>query len=507
MTDTRPIDIFGEEMFSGQDGIYMDWQNVHDLIVKDYGSYNFSSKTAINSSFFNAGSNIDFQNYGSVIASQYAFKASGAGDTFENASYVTALNGSAYELAGRGGLLENDALIMGSLAAVNVTGSGYSITNERTMGLSETDNSVSQYDIRVYGINNQVTNWGTVQAWNTCFLIDGSNNHFINAGYGQMLGGTSAARFESSHNSFENDGVVQASIPWDLIATNGIITLKSYVADATLINYGEIAGTDEQYAIYQPDSARIPVSKFEFPIPIPGPDPIPGPSSNYAGVNLTNYGGIVGYIQTGGFDDDIQDHGSILSTRTYKSHVPYDIDLGSGYDRYYQYDDARITYHIKVSGGAGNDYLHGNASANIFFGGSGDDYLEGGAGDDLLTGGPGLDTLIGGQGSDIFVFDSEPMGRHDENPDKIDFTQGEDLIKLDRSAFKDLKFNELGHLLESEIANSPHATTPDQRIIYDPNRGYILYDPDGNGDQLERVIAHLKSFSPGMHLNSADFIG
>ncbi|RQO49225.1 RTX toxin, partial [Variovorax sp. KBW07] len=58
---------------------------------------------------------------------------------------------------------------------------------------------------------------------------------------------------------------------------------------------------------------------------------------------------------------------------------------------------------------AGNDTLHGYATADTLLGGdgndtiygyAGDDTLDGGAGNDSLTGGDGADTLIGGDGND-----------------------------------------------------------------------------------------------------------
>ena len=55
-------------------------------------------------------------------------------------------------------------------------------------------------------------------------------------------------------------------------------------------------------------------------------------------------------------------------------------------------------------GGAGNDSILGNGTANLLQGGSGNDNLNGSSGDDSLDGGTGSDTLEGGLGTDIAIF-------------------------------------------------------------------------------------------------------
>lgn len=71
-----------------------------------------------------------------------------------------------------------------------------------------------------------------------------------------------------------------------------------------------------------------------------------------------------------------------------------------------------------VIGGAGNDFIMGNGSANVLHGGGGDDIITarstvdaavdrlfGDAGNDNLFAGGSNDELTGGSGSDIFLFD------------------------------------------------------------------------------------------------------
>jgi len=66
-------------------------------------------------------------------------------------------------------------------------------------------------------------------------------------------------------------------------------------------------------------------------------------------------------------------------------------------------------------GGAGHDWLFGNAVANSLVGGNGNDVLSGNAGNDrlvgeggndALNGGPGIDSLTGGLGNDVYEVDN-----------------------------------------------------------------------------------------------------
>lgn len=82
-------------------------------------------------------------------------------------------------------------------------------------------------------------------------------------------------------------------------------------------------------------------------------------------------------------------------------------------DYYYATGVGSFVYGIQnVTGGAGDDILHGDAANNalnggggndILVGGDGNDALDGGAGRDLLIGGRGTDALLGGSGEDLLV--------------------------------------------------------------------------------------------------------
>jgi len=70
-----------------------------------------------------------------------------------------------------------------------------------------------------------------------------------------------------------------------------------------------------------------------------------------------------------------------------------------------------------VSGGRGNDLLHGSAADNALFGNEGDDVLRGEGGHDEIYGGDGHDELYGGDGDDLL--------NGDEGVDVIDGGDGD----------------------------------------------------------------------------------
>ena len=83
----------------------------------------------------------------------------------------------------------------------------------------------------------------------------------------------------------------------------------------------------------------------------------------------------------------------------------------------------------RVTGGAGNDSLTGNAVDNQLDGGAGNDTLTGSAGNDTLTGGAGSDSLVGNAGNDVYIFGVATASEIDtvievtnEGTDLLDFT-------------------------------------------------------------------------------------
>lgn len=134
--------------------------------------------------------------------------------------------------------------------------------------------------------------------------------------------------------------------------------------------------------------------------------------------------------------------------------------------------------------------LIGNSLANM---------IVGGDGDDLIRGLHGRDILSGGGGKDSFWFDTA-LGI--SNRDQIiDFEVGLDQIALSSSIFSTV--GAIGELSSSAFRLGTIATNADQRIIYDQDRGYVYYDPDGNGQAAREMFAMV---TPGLALTASDFM-
>lgn len=113
------------------------------------------------------------------------------------------------------------------------------------------------------------------------------------------------------------------------------------------------------------------------------------------------------------------------------------VDLGDGDD--HGQVSADVAFPVALSGGAGNDWLEGNAVANALEGGPGDDRLTGSGGDDTLGGGDGNDTLEGEAGRDAIAGGSgddllRPDGNEDPSADVVDGGPGLDTIDQDYSS-------------------------------------------------------------------------
>lgn len=143
------------------------------------------------------------------------------------------------------------------------------------------------------------------------------------------------------------------------------------------------------------------------------------------------------------------------------------------------------------------DQLTAKATGSSLKGEGGDDTIVGGAGADELTGGTGFDRLTGGGSPDRFVFDVLPVSGWDTITD-FDVS-GDDLILLNHVVFA----GPLGTLSATAFATGTAADELDDRIIYDPLTGNLLYDADGSDPgtsvQFGRVAI-------GLALINADFV-
>jgi len=147
-----------------------------------------------------------------------------------------------------------------------------------------------------------------------------------------------------------------------------------------------------------------------------------------------------------------------------------------------------------IEGAGGRDHLRGGDGDDTLKGNGGGDVLIGGAGEDLLIGGKGRDILTGGEGSDAFVFSARAK------PDRItDFEDG-DVIHLSQSAFP--RLGPIGVLKEKFLHLGPEAETRQDRILYDEDRGLLLYAKHGSATKDPVKLAKL---APGLDLDHADF--
>jgi Ca2+-binding RTX toxin-like protein len=127
------------------------------------------------------------------------------------------------------------------------------------------------------------------------------------------------------------------------------------------------------------------------------------------------------------------------------------------------------------------------------------DTLIGDGGDNFFEGHGGLDTLTGGAGHDVFGFYA-PLAAG--NVATItDFTHAFDVMYLWHSVFTAM--GPVGSQPAQEAlywGSAAHDT--DDRIIYNPANGNLMYDPDGTGTAAPTTFAVL---SPGLNVSSGDF--
>lgn len=126
-------------------------------------------------------------------------------------------------------------------------------------------------------------------------------------------------------------------------------------------------------------------------------------------------------------------------------------------------------------GGAGNDTLTGNASANRLTGGNGNDTLLGNAGNDTLYGSAGNDVLTGGSGNDRFMFNAALSAT--ANKDKLtDFSAADDSIWLAHAVFAKLA---AGPIQAANFWTGLTAHDGNDFIVYDKAHGVLYYDSNG----------------------------
>jgi hypothetical protein len=100
----------------------------------------------------------------------------------------------------------------------------------------------------------------------------------------------------------------------------------------------------------------------------------------------------------------------------------------------------------------------------------------------------GGDTLTGGLSANRFIFWSDSQVTEITN-----FTPARDEMILHFA----------GQLTGAYLCIGTQAATKDQRIIYNPDDGFVFYDPDGNGPEPQ---VHFATISPHLALLATDFL-
>jgi Ca2+-binding RTX toxin-like protein len=188
---------------------------------------------------------------------------------------------------------------------------------------------------------------------------------------------------------------------------------------------------------------------------------------------------------------------------------PSNLDPGT----YYLGVIADIRQTVKEGSEADNDsralrIMLGDSAANKLTGSSGRDTIVGLAGNDTIAGGTNADTLVGGvgndrltggAGADKFVFTHALNAS--TNVDRIsDFLAPSDTFVLENAIFKTLA---TGALPAGKFHVGTVAHDANDRVIYNPNNGKLLFDVDGLGGKAGVVFATVAAHLPITH---ADFL-
>ncbi len=168
-----------------------------------------------------------------------------------------------------------------------------------------------------------------------------------------------------------------------------------------------------------------------------------------------------------------------------------------------------VTNVERVNGSNFNDLAIGSSGNEFFFGRNGNDNLnarggidavDGMAGNDFIRGGDGNDTRTGGPGIDLFFFDT--LLNAITNVDIItDYSVSADTIYLENAVFAALTAT--GTLAASAFRVGVAAADSNDRIIYNPGTGALIYDGNGSAAGGATTFATL---SAGLGLTNADFV-
>jgi|GEM_PF-826314 NADH:ubiquinone oxidoreductase subunit E len=148
-----------------------------------------------------------------------------------------------------------------------------------------------------------------------------------------------------------------------------------------------------------------------------------------------------------------------------------------------------------IDGQGGNDRIRGLSGDDLLRGGTGHDWLNGNFGDDILLGEGGNDTLIGARGVDTLTggegHDSFRFNNLNQVGDRIiDFVAGEDKILIRAASFGG-KLVACAPIFPDQFSLGMIAVDGEVRFIYNNLSGELFFDRDGNGHQVQVLLAVL----------------
>jgi trimeric autotransporter adhesin len=137
---------------------------------------------------------------------------------------------------------------------------------------------------------------------------------------------------------------------------------------------------------------------------------------------------------------------------------------------------------------------NGNGLNNRMEGGRGVDRFYGGAGNDTLDGGLGRDYLKGNSGKDVFLFNDGNLAKR-KNLDTIaDFNVKQDYVWFDNIIFKKLGSGSEAKpkkLKAQFFEVGSEAKDRNDYVIYDKQKGWLMYDADGSGAKAAVLVAKM----------------
>jgi Ca2+-binding RTX toxin-like protein len=167
---------------------------------------------------------------------------------------------------------------------------------------------------------------------------------------------------------------------------------------------------------------------------------------------------------------------------------------GGGNDRIFTSVDFHLQAGVDVevlttdfnAGTAGID-IAGNELANVIIGNAGNNILDGGAGKDVLYGNGGADLFLFSTALNTAAGGTFASLAATANVDQINGMAFDDKIGLDGARFGLTP----GALPASAFVQGTAAMDADDRIIYDPTTGALLFDADGSGAGQAQLFAYL----------------